>query len=101
MRDSAAREYDAPGPFMEGVMKPTDEARRIILTGLETWTEKLKEVARLIKGVPEHERPAEAVARLRAARAEICRLLDEAETYGMEDPIVMRLRAARSQWPAN
>lgn len=101
MRDSARREYDALGPFMEGVMKPTDEVRRSILSGLETWAEKLRDVAQRIRDVPEHERPALAVARLHAVRAEICRLLDQAATYGMEDPIVMRLRAARSQWPAN
>ena len=75
-------------------MKKDVTAREWILTELAGRAEDLKSAVEELNGEREPDKPAELVKRIRTARAEIRRLLDEADTHGMQDPIVKRLRAA-------
>lgn len=83
----------------------TDDAlmtrRNEVRADLAAQAETLKSAVEELNGEREPENPVLLVKRIRGARKEIRRLLDEAEALRMEDPIVKRLRAAHPPWPAN
>lgn len=86
-------------------MKTGDAAltarRNDVRADLEAQAVALKSAVEELNGEHEPENPVTLVKRIRGARKEIRRLLDEAEALRMEDPIVKRLRAAHPPWPAN
>lgn len=78
-----------------------DARRAKTLTDLTSQAEALKAATEELQGEKDPERPADLVKRYRETRKEIRRLLDEAESLGMqEQPLVMRLRAAHPPRPA-
>ncbi|HTK60186.1 MAG TPA: hypothetical protein VL283_03205 [Candidatus Baltobacteraceae bacterium] len=77
-----------------------EERCRKIRDELVKRTEALKAADDELKGERDPRDPAGLVQRIRGARQEILRLLDEAEGLGSEDPLVKRLRAAHPPRPA-
>lgn len=82
-------------------MKASENARANVLSGLTAWSEELRKAGQALKAGPEPAEAEKLKKRVDAARGELRRLLDAADAYGMDDPIVQRMHAARSQWPAN
>lgn len=77
----------------------TSETRAAILEGLAQRTEDLKGAMAELYGDAEPRDPAVLVKRIRAARSEIRSLLEDAARLKMQDPLVLRLRAAHLSWP--
>lgn len=77
-----------------------DARRAQVMTDLDTQARALKVAVDELNGDPEPDDPADLVRRIRGARAEIRRLLWEAEGLGVQDPLVQRLRAAHPPRPA-
>lgn len=76
-----------------------DAARAGTLEGLALLADELKSAMTELYGEPEPADPAALVRRIRAARQGIRFLLTEAERLKMQDPLVLRLRAAHLPWP--
>jgi hypothetical protein len=88
------------GSRIAAVSQSRDARRKKLLEELAARGEELRAAGEELNGADDPRDPAGLVQRYRGAKKAIRALLDEAESLGMEDPLVKRLRAAHPPRPA-
>jgi hypothetical protein len=95
-----ARPLGGNGSRIAAVSQSRDARRKKLLKELAARGEELRAAGEELNGADDPRDPAGLVQRYRGAKKAIRALLDEAESLGMEDPLVKRLRAAHPHRPA-